>query len=102
MQLKDPKIQARLCLISILLGVVETGVAKVLLLAINFFTNLFYSQKISLKDGTIDISHLGLLSIFVPVIGGLIVGLIARFGSAGIRGHGIPEAMEKILIGKSR
>ena len=40
--------------------------------------------------------------IFVPVVGGLIVGLMARYGSDRIRGHGIPEALEAILIGSSR
>ena len=45
---------------------------------------------------------LGWWSVFVPVAGGLIIGLMARFGSDRIRGHGIPEAMEAILIGKSR
>jgi CIC family chloride channel protein len=47
-------------------------------------------------------SHLGLLVILVPVAGGLIVGLLARFGSEAIRGHGIPEAMEQVLVNESR
>ena len=42
------------------------------------------------------------LAIFVPVIGGLVVGVMARFGSQAIRGHGIPEAMEQILVNQSR
>ena len=46
--------------------------------------------------------HLGAYVIFVPVLGGLVVGLMARFGSEKIRGHGIPEAIEAILFGKSR
>jgi H+/Cl- antiporter ClcA len=42
------------------------------------------------------------LVIIVPVIGGLIVGIMARFGSAAIRGHGIPEAMEQVLTNESK
>jgi chloride channel protein, CIC family len=38
----------------------------------------------------------------VPVAGSLIIGLMARFGSEKIRGHGIPEAIEAILLGRSR
>ncbi len=38
----------------------------------------------------------------MPVVGGLAVGLLARYGHAGIRGHGIPEAMEQILTNQSR
>src|SRR5262249_42304983 len=45
---------------------------------------------------------LGLGSVLIPVVGGLIIGLMARYGSEKIRGHGIPEAMEAILYGKSR
>src|SRR5207253_1759410 len=47
-------------------------------------------------------NHLGWLVVFVPVIGGLIVGMMARFGSPAIRGHGIPEAMEQVLLNESR
>src|SRR4029078_8542222 len=46
--------------------------------------------------------HLGILVIFAPVIGGLLIGLMARYGSEKIRGHGIPEALEAILFGRSR
>ncbi len=38
----------------------------------------------------------------VPVAGGLIIGLMARYGSERIRGHGIPEAIESILISGSK
>jgi chloride channel protein, CIC family len=47
-------------------------------------------------------NHLGVLAIFVPVAGALIIGLMARYGSERIRGHGIPEAIESILINGSR
>jgi H+/Cl- antiporter ClcA/predicted transcriptional regulator len=65
---------------------------------ISFFTNLFFYQRLSTAPVTPAGNHLGLLIIAVPVIGGLIVGLIARFGSDKIRGHGIPEAIEAILL----
>src|SRR5205823_10355704 len=45
---------------------------------------------------------MGVWGIFVPEVGGLLIGLMARYGSDRIRGHGIPEAIEAILIGKSR
>src|SRR2546428_8397215 len=47
-------------------------------------------------------NRLGVWALLVPIVGGLIVGLMARYGSERIRGHGIPEAMEAILIGQSR
>ena len=46
-------------------------------------------------------SHLGYWVVLVPVVGALIIGLMARYGSEKIRGHGIPEAIEAILLGKS-
>src|SRR5207248_9818094 len=47
-------------------------------------------------------NHLGKLVVFIPVIGGVFVGLMARYGSKAIRGHGIPEAMEQVLLNESR
>ena len=68
---------------------------------IGFFTNLFYYHKLSLSFVAPYPNALGLGAVIVPVIGGLLIGLMARYGSDKIRGHGIPEAMEAILIGKS-
>src|SRR6185437_611981 len=70
-----------------------------------FFTNLFYYQQFSFlhqEDLWKRADALGLWGIIIPVVGGLIVGLMARYGSERIRGHGIPEALEAILIGRSR
>ena len=73
-----------------------------LLKLIDLFTNLFYYGALSLEHRIPAGHHLGWWSVLIPVAGGLIIGLMARFGSERIRGHGIPEAMEAILIGKSR
>ena len=90
-----------LSLMSILIGFISTGVALVLLNLIRFFTNLFFFGQFSLLDRSPSENHLGLWVILVPVFGSLIIGLMARFGSEKIRGHGIPEALEAILFGKS-
>ncbi|HWK75972.1 MAG TPA: chloride channel protein, partial [Povalibacter sp.] len=59
-------------------------------------------QALSLAERSPAAHHLGLWVIVVPALGGLIVGLMCRYGSEKIRGHGIPEALEAILYGKSR
>ena len=93
---------AVLCILALLIGVLGTAIARILLMGINLFTHLFYFQTFSLSDIKPEPRHLGWFSIFIPVFGGFIVGLMARFGSSAIRGHGIPEAMEKILTEESR
>lgn len=96
---------SRLVLLSgfaIVIGGLSTLSAWVLLQAIRFFTNLFYFQTVSTAVTSPADNRLGWLAILVPALGGLIVGLMARFGSEKIRGHGIPEAIEAILFGKSR
>ena len=92
----------RLSAFALVIGVMSTGGAILLLGAIRFFTNLFFFQTLSLAQRSPADSHLGAWVILVPVIGGLVVGLMARYGSDKIRGHGIPEAIEAILFGKSR
>ena len=94
--------QARLCLCAIFLGAMSFAVASLLLLCIRLCTQFFYHGTLSFDDSAPDPSVLGWASIFIPVIGGLIVGGMARFGSPAIRGHGIPEAMEKILMDGSK
>jgi H+/Cl- antiporter ClcA/CBS domain-containing protein len=69
---------------------------------IDVFTNLAYYQRFSSQPASPAENHLGIWAVFVPVIGGLIIGLMARYGSEKIRGHGIPEALEAILIGRSQ
>ncbi|HEX6466287.1 MAG TPA: chloride channel protein [Terriglobales bacterium] len=91
-----------LSLIAIALGVASAYLALFLMRLIMFFTNLFFFQRLSSQFASPGANHLGWLEIFVPVIGGLIVGIMARYGSERIRGHGIPEAIEAILLKGAR
>src|SRR5579862_1775632 len=88
--------------LAMVVGGAAAYVAYALLKLIGFFTNLFFFQRV----GTALVSpaghHLGLWMIAIPVAGGLVVGLMARYGSDRIRGHGIPEAIEAILMSGSR
>ncbi len=78
-------------------------IAGVLLLhLIRLATNIAYFGQFSLAELKIEHSPLGLWTVLVPVVGSLIIGLMARYGSEKIRGHGIPEAIEAILLGRSR
>ncbi|MGH9018175.1 MAG: chloride channel protein [Acidimicrobiales bacterium] len=92
----------RLVPLAVVIGALGAGVSLALLDMIGFFTNLFYYQRLSVHLVSPNSTDLGALAIVIPVGGGLVVGLIARFGSEQIRGHGIPEAMERILINGSR
>ncbi|MBF7013795.1 chloride channel protein [Novosphingobium resinovorum] len=76
--------------------------AWVLLKSIAVATNLFWFGRLSASPAAITDNALGLWLVAVPIVGSLIVGLMARFGSDKIRGHGIPEAIEAILYGESR
>jgi H+/Cl- antiporter ClcA len=87
--------------IAAVIGAVCAFVAILLLGMIAFFTNLFYYHQFSLIPHSPTYSVWGWGAIAVPVVGGLIIGLMARYGSEKIRGHGIPEALEAILFGKS-
>jgi H+/Cl- antiporter ClcA/predicted transcriptional regulator len=84
--------------LAIVIGVVSAYVALALLRLIGFFTNIFFYGRIRWDLVSPAGHHLGYWVVLVPVIGGLIVGLMARFGSDRIRGHGIPEAIEAILL----
>jgi chloride channel protein, CIC family len=88
--------------LAVIIGAICAFVALALLRLIGLFTNVFYFGHWSAKLISPAGNHLGWYSIFVPIGGGLIVGLMARYGSERIRGHGIPEAIEAILISGSR
>lgn len=84
-----------------LIGMLSTGTAWLLLKAISLFTNLFFFQSLSTAPQSPAAHTLGAWGIVVPVIGALVIGLTARYGSEQIRGHGIPEAIEAILFKRS-
>ena len=84
------------------LGVAAALVAQVLVALIAVVTNLAFHGRWSLRDVSPATHQLGAWVIAVPVVGGVIVGLMARWGSAAIRGHGIPEAMEQVLLNESK
>ena len=88
--------------ISMLLAVAVALVAQLLTALIGLVTNLAFYGRWSIAFVSPAGNHLGLWVIVVPVIGGLIVGAMARWGSRAIRGHGIPEAMEQVLLNQSR
>jgi H+/Cl- antiporter ClcA/CBS domain-containing protein len=87
---------------ALIVGVLSAVVASALVWLIGVITNIFFYQRFSSVFQSPDHHHLGYHVIFVPVIGGLIIGVMARYGSEKIRGHGIPEALEAILFGRSR
>src|SRR6476469_8001803 len=83
-------------------GVISAFVAKALLWLIGVITDLVFFQRFSPEMETRTHHHRGPGVIAAPVVGALIIGLMARYGSEKIRGHGIPEAIEAILLGRSR
>ena len=91
-----------LSFLALLIGAFSAGVAYVLVWLIGAITNLAFYFRFSSEFIAPAADHLGLLMIAVPVVGGLIIGFMARYGSERIRGHGIPEALEAILVGRSR
>lgn len=102
--LADFSTNRRVLLLSALalpIGVTGALVAKALLWLIAVFTNAAFFLRISSEPVTLQGHHFGWWGIVVPVLGGLVIGLMARYGSEKIRGHGIPEALEAILLGRS-
>jgi H+/Cl- antiporter ClcA/CBS domain-containing protein len=103
-RLADHSADYRMLLLAAMAIVAGTGGAIgawVLLKLIALATNLFWYGRLSADSRDIVSDSIALI-VIVPVAGGLIVGLMARFGSDKIRGHGIPEAIETILFGESR
>jgi chloride channel protein, CIC family len=89
-------------LLAVMIGAVSAYVALGLLKLIGIFTNLFFYQRWSAELVSPAGNHLGWLEVLVPVAGAIVIGFMARYGSERIRGHGIPEAIESILINGSR
>ncbi len=88
--------------VAVAIGALSTWVAWALLRLIALFTNIFYFGRLSFAEASPAEHSLGGFSVVVPVVGALLIGLMARFGSDRIRGHGIPEALEAILTRGSR
>ncbi len=92
----------RLIPLTIIVGAVGAFIALGLVMLIGFLTNILYYQDVDFQLRSPKDNTLGWLSVLIPIVGGAIVGLMARYGSERIRGHGIPEAMETILVGGSK
>jgi H+/Cl- antiporter ClcA len=90
-----------LVLLSLGVGLVAGGIAFLLYHLIGFLTNLFYFQRLSFSFVAPSGSHLGPLIVVIPVLGGLGAGLMIKYGSSKIIGHGIPETMESVLLNSS-
>lgn len=88
--------------VALVVGAISSVVAYVLIWLIAVITNLAFYQTLSAAPAIPQGHHLGWWVVLVPVAGALIIGLMARFGSEKIRGHGIPEALEAILLDRSR
>ena len=91
-----------LCAMALFVGMGGAASAWCLLHLIGFVTNLLWFGRLSWNPAEITDALVGPAGLLIPVLGALIIGLMARFGSDKIRGHGIPEAMETILYGQSR
>jgi chloride channel protein, CIC family len=97
--------QFRMVLVSILaagIGLIAGGIAFLLYKLIGLLTNISFYGRFTADFTSARHNHLGLWVIPIPVIGGIIVGIMAKYGSSKIKGHGIPEAMEAVLFNRSR
>jgi H+/Cl- antiporter ClcA len=93
---------AAIALLAVVIGVIAGFLSWTLLRLIGFFTNIFFFHRLGTSLASPADASIGAFVLIVPVIGGLIVGVMSRYGSERIRGHGIPEALEAILINGSR
>ena len=97
--------QFRMVLMSFLaggIGLLAGLIAFVLYQLIGLFTNIFFYHRFAAEFLSARHNQLGLWVIPIPVIGGIIVGFMAKYGSSKIKGHGIPEAMEAVMVNRSR
>jgi chloride channel protein, CIC family len=100
-----PPAQFRVAFVSFLaagIGLMGGLIAYALYKLIGLFTNLFFFHRWSADFISVRYHHLGAWVIVVPILGGLVVGVMAKYGTPKIKGHGIPEAMEAVLINRSR
>ena len=97
--------QFRMVLVSFLaggIGLLAGLIAFVLYKLIGLFTNIAFYHRFDAEFISARHNQLGLWVILIPVIGGIIVGFMAKYGTPKIKGHGIPEAMEAVLVNRSR
>jgi chloride channel protein, CIC family len=87
---------------ALVIGALSAVVADALVWLIAVITNIAFYQHFSSVFQSPDHHHLGYGVVLIPVVGGIIIGVMARYGSEKIRGHGIPEALEAILFGRSQ
>ncbi|HEY0667593.1 MAG TPA: chloride channel protein [Sphingobacteriaceae bacterium] len=92
----------QISLLSVVIAIAISLIAKVLIYLINLVTNISFYGSFDLGFSSPAGNHLGLWVIIIPAIGGVLVGVMALYGSKAIRGHGIPEAMEQILTNQSK
>lgn len=97
----EPEV-VKICGYALLVGLIGGLVSQGLLELIYFFTNLFFFGKLSFVVTNPARNHLGHWVVLIPVIGGLAVGVMVHFWEPTLKGHGIPEAMEAVLFGRSR
>jgi H+/Cl- antiporter ClcA/predicted transcriptional regulator len=90
-----------LAALAVPVGVISAFVAKALLWLINTITNLAFFHRFSSESVSLQHHQMGPWIVAVLMFGALVIGLMARYGSEKIRGHGIPEALEAILLGRS-
>lgn len=86
----------------VVVGTVTGLLAIGLLRLIAAITNASFHGIWSIHEAEADFTTFGMLAILVPAVGGLLVGLIARFGSPDVRGHGIPETIQGVMLNQSR
>ena len=97
--------EARIGLLTLISGGIGFAagiIAYILYHLIGLLTNLFFYQRIDISFASPQFNKLGLLVVLVPAFGGLVAGLMIKYGSTKIIGHGIPEAIESVLLGKSK
>jgi len=87
---------------SIAVGTAGAFAAWCLVSLIALATNIVWFGHVGIEPASLAELPRSPWIVLMPVLGGLVIGLMARFGSEKIRGHGIPEAIEAILIGGSR
>jgi CIC family chloride channel protein len=92
----------KISIYAVLVAAAISLIAKFLVLLINLVTNISFYGSLDLNFHSPADNHLGMWVIIIPAIGGILVGLMALYGSKAIRGHGIPEAMEQILVNQSK